>query len=80
LFFSTGIKACIIDFTIARVNDEQGSAVFLDLKDDDEQFLGIINCNLLIHLCNFLISNMVLIVGTNDYQFDIYRMMRDCNR
>jgi len=54
---SDGIKGCIIDFTIARVVNDQNTPVFLDLKDDEEQFLG-----------------------TGDHQFDIYRMMKDCNR
>lgn len=36
-----GIKAVVIDFTLSRIKpDNDSSPIFLDLHDDEEQFLG----------------------------------------
>jgi serine/threonine-protein kinase haspin len=37
---SQGIKARIIDFTLARLMGEDGHPIYLDLGKDEEQFLG----------------------------------------
>jgi len=37
---SNGVKGCIIDFTLARILGDKGQPVYLDLGDDEEQFLG----------------------------------------
>lgn len=37
---SIGLKTSIIDFTMARCDDENGDPIFDDLKDDEIQFTG----------------------------------------
>jgi hypothetical protein len=61
------------------LNDEL-SPVFLDLKDDEEQFLGTRIFFPKSRMPFNLTVDMSVFLGTGDHQFDIYRMMRDFNR
>lgn len=70
-FSSQGLEISLIDFSLSRIKDSSdGSVYFVDLNEQDDIFNGD----------GKLYSNwffFILFIANDDYQFEIYRLMKD---